>query len=107
MSKKKIKGKQNGKSGRRASKNSRLPSKNSKLLSTVNSKLSSSKNPIQNSENPKSLPKSHKSMPVNPSPKSTELIDPAIIFTPEQKKDNSINLVSVFKINYFIKHTFC
>ncbi|VVC25915.1 NUDIX hydrolase domain,NUDIX hydrolase domain-like,NUDIX hydrolase, conserved site,mRNA decapping [Cinara cedri] len=92
VSKRKIKGKQNGKSTRQLSKNSRLSSKNSKLLSTVNSKLSSSKNLIQNSENLKSLPKSHKSMPVNPSPKSIDLIDPAIIFTPEQKKDNSITL---------------
>lgn len=94
MSKKKIKEKQSSKSSRHLPKNSRLSSKNSRL--------SSSKNPIQNSENSKSLQKNHKSMPVIPPPNSIELIDPAIVFTPEQNKHNSITLVCIFEIQFFV-----
>lgn len=88
VSKKKLKGKQSSK-----------PSKNSQ------SSLKKSKLPPENlkslSEASKSPPEIPKSVPVNPIPsaKSLDLIDPAIIFTPERKKDNSNTLVSDLKQN--------
>lgn len=60
------------------------------------------KKPESALENLKSLPENHKSVPVNPKlpPKSLELIDPTILFTPERKKENSSTLVSIFKVNF-------
>lgn len=51
-------------------------------------------------DNSKLLPNNPKSVPTipTPSPISINLIDPAIIFTPQIKKENSTTLVSIFKI---------
>lgn len=109
VAKKRTKGKQNLK----ASKNSKQAVKNSKSLSK-NSKLPSV-NPKSAHENSKSLPESPKSVLVNPTlpPSSLELIDPAIIFTPERKKENLNTLVSIYfrkiKISFtghYIKNNF-
>lgn len=92
MVKKRIKGKQNVK----PPKNSKQPSKNSKL--PPKSSKSLAENPkvvVQKSS--KALPENPKSVPVNPKlPLNTlELIDPAIIFTPDRKKENTSFLVSL------------
>lgn len=87
-------------------KQSLKPLKNTKQSSKKNK---NSKNPLAlpvNSkllvENNKSLPENLKSVPVSPKspPSSIDLIDPAIIFSPRNKKENSSSLVSF----YFNKH---
>lgn len=86
--KKKIKDKQNA----RAKKKSKQTPKNSKSLSVnINSVPENSK---------LSLPENPKSVLVNPKipPNSLELIDPAIIFTPQRKKETSSTLVSILKL---------
>lgn len=94
--KKRIKEKQNAK----PPKNSKQPSKNSKLPPK------SSKSPAENpksvaQKNSKSLPENPKSVPVIPKlpPNTLELIDPAIIFTPDRKKENTNFLVSILLSN--------
>jgi len=94
--KKRIKGKQNAKSpknSKQPSKNSKLPPKSSKLLAENPKTVAQ--------ENSKSLPEIPKSVPVNPNmpPNTLELIDPAIIFTPDRKKENTSFLVSIFLSN--------
>ena len=94
--KKRIKGKQNAKpprSSKQLSKNSKLPPKNSKSL-VENPKTVTQKNS-------KSLLEIPKSVPMNPKlpPNTLELIDPAIIFTPDRKKENTSSLVSIFLFN--------
>lgn len=94
--KKKIRDKQNArsqKSSKQTSKNSKLSPKNSKSLS-VNIKTVS--------ENSKSLPDNPQSVLVSPTmpPNSLELIDPAIIFTPERKRENLSTLVSILEFNF-------
>ncbi|XP_060850912.1 m7GpppN-mRNA hydrolase [Rhopalosiphum padi] len=89
--KKRIKGKQNvkpPKNSKQPSKNSKLPSKSSKTLAE-NPKMVAQKSS-------KSLSENLKSVPVNPKlpPNTLELIDPAIIFTPDRKKENTSFLTS-------------
>lgn len=93
--KKKLKRKQNGKIPRK----SRQKSKNSK--SSMKTKSLAEK-PISTQKNSQSLPETQKIVPVNPKlpPKCLELIDPAVIFTPERKKENSSTLVSIFKFSF-------
>lgn len=88
VAKKKIKRKQNIKPLKNSKQSSKLLPKNSK------STLTESKSAPE-----KILPVTSNSMPVNTKlpPNSLELIDPAIIFTPERKKEYSINLVSDYK----------
>lgn len=98
VTKKRTKGKQvkASKNLKQAVKNSKSLPKNSKSPS-VSPKLMT-KNPKSAHENSKSLPESPKSVPVNPTlpPSSLELIDPAIIFTPDRKKENLNTLVSIY-----------
>jgi len=88
--KKKLKPKQNGKSPRK----SRQKSKNSKSLPMKNKSLA--EKPKSTQENSQSLPKTQETVPASPKlpPKCLELIDPAIIFTPERKKEISSTLTS-------------
>lgn len=90
VAKKKIKIKRNAKSPKKF----KQTSKNSKSLST-NTKSSAEKSKSAPG-NSKTLPENHKSVPMNPKlpPKCLELIDPAIIFTPERKKENLSTLTS-------------
>jgi len=89
VAKKKIIGKKNAK----LPKNSKQ-SKNSKSLS-VNPKLPIEKSKLATTKL-KSLPEIPKSVPVSPKmlPNSIELIDPAIIFKPQRKIENSSTLTS-------------
>lgn len=101
MTKKRTKGKQNlkaSKNSKQAVKNSKSLPKNSKSPS-VNPKLIT-ENPKPAHENSKSLPECPKSVLVNPTlpPSSLELIDPAIIFTPDRKKENLNTLVSIYQL---------
>lgn len=93
VAKKKIKIKRSAKSTKNVKQQPKnFKAKSSKPLS-INTKLSA--------ENSKLLPNNPKSVPTipTPSPISINLIDPAIIFTPQIKKENSTTLVSIFKIN--------
>lgn len=90
VAKKKIKKKQNVKPIKNSKHSSKLLPKNSKSPSTGSPKFAPEKSKL--------LSVKTNSIPVHPKspPSSLELIDPAIIFTPERKKENSVTLVSVF-----------
>ncbi|XP_060873736.1 m7GpppN-mRNA hydrolase [Metopolophium dirhodum] len=89
--KKRIKEKQNAK----PPKNSKHPSKNSKLPPKSSKSLVENPKSVAQ-KNSKSLPENPKSVPVIPKlpPNTLELIDPAIIFTPDKKKENTSFLTS-------------
>lgn len=88
VAKKKIKIKKNGKSTKNVKQQlpKNVKAKNSKPL-PINSKLPAENSKLPN--NPKSVPTIPRSPPI-----SIDLIDPAIIFTPQRKKENSNTLTS-------------
>lgn len=81
------------------------PLKNSKQSTKLLPKNSKSPSTETKSGPEKLLPVKCNSVPVNTKlpPSSLELIDPAIIFTPERKKECSINLViNLYKLLAYI-----